>query len=109
MVTTNIIFNFFLNISWDRACPDLKEEITLSDAVDNTLGLTGGYLGLVGAEDGFDKRFRIPGTSMRYQCSEGFHTGSGNNPVQVLTCTAGRKVDLSGLSQCRRKEFFHIL
>ena len=102
-------FLFFLNISWDRACPDLKEEITLSDAVDNTLGLTGGYLGLVGAEAGFDKRFRIPGTSMRYQCSEGFHTGSGNNPVQVLTCTAGRKVDLSGLSQCRRKEFFHIL
>ena len=94
--------------SWDRACPDLKEQITLSDAVDNSLGLSGGYLELVGAEAGFDQKYRIPGTSVNYQCSQGFDTGSGNNPVQTLTCTAGRKVDLSGLLQCRRKWLVHI-
>ena len=75
----------------------------MSEAVDNSLGLTGGYLELVGAENGFEQSYRIPGTSLKYQCSQGFDTGNGNNPVQTLTCTAGRKVDLSGLSQCRRK------
>ena len=82
----------------------MKEQITVSDAVDNSLGLTGGFLELVGAETGFDQNYRIPGTSMKYQCSEGFDIGSGSNPVQTLTCTAGRKVDFSGLSQCRRKK-----
>ena len=77
----------------------------MSEAVDNSLGLTGGYLELVGAETGFEQSYRIPGTSMKYQCSQGFDTGNGNNPVQVLTCSAGRKVDFSGLSQCRRKNF----
>ena len=96
-------FALYPLFSWDRACPDLKEQITLGDAVDNSLGLAGGSLGLVGAEAGFDQRYRIPGTSMKYQCSEGFDTGNGNNPVQTLTCTAGRKVDFSGISQCRRK------
>ena len=96
------------SLSWDRACPDLKEKITRTDAVDNSLGLTGGYLGLVGAEAGFDQRYRVPGTTMKYQCSEGFDIGNGDNPVQSLTCTAGRKVDFSGVSQCRRKSKIKI-
>ena len=86
----------------------LKEKITRIDAIDNSLGLTGGYLGLAGAEAGFDQRYRVPGTTMWYQCSEGFDIGNGDNPVQSLTCTAGRKVDFSGVSQCRRKSIIKI-
>ena len=102
----NLLPDTITLISWDRACPDLKEHITLVDAVDNSLGLTGGSLELVGAETGFDQRYRVPGTTMKYQCSEGFDIGNGDNPVQSLTCTAGRKVDFSGLTQCRRKSLW---
>ena len=61
------------------------------------------------AEAGFDQRYRVPGTTMKYQCSEGFDIGNGDNPVQSLTCTAGRKVDFSGLTQCRRKSLWSDL
>jgi hypothetical protein len=93
--------------SWDRACPELLDNLVSSAAVDNTQGATG-YLGIEDGDTGFDKEYRIPGSAMKYKCSTGFDIGNLENPEQVLKCTAGRKVDFSSLTPCQRKKQDHF-
>ena len=80
-----------------ESCPGPKQ------FVDETKGVTGGYLGLVAAGTDFHKDHRIPGSVMKYQCSAGFDTGEGVNDEQEFKCTAGRKVSFDNMLQCRRK------
>ena len=81
----------------------------LPEYSDNTQGVEG-WLELKGAEQGFNKDHRIPGTAHKYQCKAGFQlddgTGEadGTNPEQILACQGSRKVDFSGITKkCVRK------
>ena len=90
------------NYSWNRSCPDLQTAIANSVTVDNSKGVNG-YLELVGAATGFDYRYRIPGSTMKYKCSNGFDIGDGTNPEQLLICSFDRKVSFGNVQKCQRK------
>ena len=90
------------NYSWSRSCPDLQTAIANSVTVDNSKGLDGS-LQLVGAATGFDSRYRIPGSTMKYKCSKGFDVGDGTNPEQLFICRFKRQVDFGIVKKCERK------
>ena len=69
---------------------------------DNSLGPTG-WLELQSAATGFYKKYRIPGTTMKYKCNEGFYLADQTNPMQELTCQASRKVDFTNVNMCTRE------
>ena len=92
---------FYLFRNWDRACPELEDEIySLSN---NTLAT--GYMDIQTAPTGFDKAYRIPGAQMNYKCSSGFGLPTGDNPEQILKCPGSRKIDRTQVTLCERKNY----
>ena len=91
---------YFLYASWTRACPELEDKIY--EMSDNSLGPTG-WLEIQGALAGFNKNYRIPGTTMKYKCNTGFYLADQTNPIQELTCQASRKVDFTNVNMCTRE------
>ena len=81
----------------------MMDEINVTEVVDNSYGPGGGHMEFQSAKTGFWPDHRIPGSVMTYRCSHGFDIGEGQNPDQDLKCTAGRKVDFSGVSRCKRR------
>ena len=73
---------------------------------DNSLGPTG-WLELQSAGTGFNKKYRIPGTTMKYKCNTGFYQADQTNPMQELTCQASRKVDFTTVNMCTREFSSH--
>ena len=73
---------------------------------DNSLGPTG-WLELQSAGTGFAKKYRIPGTMMKYKCNTGFYLADQTNPMQELTCQASRKVDFTTVNMCTREFSSH--
>ena len=98
----NTIYHLLRN--WKRGCPEMREDIP--SLANNTVA-TGGHLELVGAVDGFNASIRVPGSQMRYQCSEGFGMEGGSNPVQELQCLGSRLIDRTTVAICERKKTFH--
>ena len=89
---------YWVYSTWTRACPHLEDRIY--SMADSSQGPTG-WLELKSPNTGFDRKYRIPGTSMKYKCSRGFDLANDTNPEQVLTCQASRLVDLSNVAQCK--------
>ena len=90
---------WYLHRSWQRECPDM--ELKLHHLANNTLAT--GWLERVGAASGFHVSYRIPGTTMKYKCSNGFDLPNGTNPNQLLSCSANRKVDTTHIDHCERE------
>ena len=91
---------YWLYRNWIRACPELSDKIySLSN---NTLAT--GYMKLVGATSGFNKNYRVAGTTMKYQCSDGFELPDGSNPQQELQCPGSLMIDRTQVTLCERKQ-----
>ena len=73
----------------------------LPEFADNTLA--SGWLGLVSASTGFSVEQRVPGSSYKYQCSEGYYLSDKSNPEQTLSCEGTRAVDTSAIQKCSRE------
>ena len=82
----------------------MREDIP--SLANNTVA-TGGHMELVGAVDGFNSSITVPGSQMRYQCSEGFGMEDGSNLVQELQCLGSRLIDRTTVAICERKKAFH--
>ena len=91
---------YYLLRNWERDCTDMAEEIP---SLANNTQATGGHLELVGAFDGFNESIRVPGSRMRYQCSDGFGMEDGTNPIQELQCLGSRMIDRAQITLCERK------
>ena len=95
---------YYIYSSWNRACPEMEDKIY--EMSNNTLGPEG-WLELKHASTGFNKKYRVPGTTMKYKCSTGYDLEDESNPYQEVTCQASRKVDFSNIKPCKRK--FHLV
>jgi hypothetical protein len=76
-------------------------ETKIHSLANNTLAT--GWLELESAAAGFSKNYKIPGTKMKYKCSEGFSQPDGTNPNQKLSCSGSLKVDMTQIRLCERK------
>ena len=91
---------YWLYRNWNRACPELSDKIySLSN---NTLAT--GYMKLVGAPSPFKMSHRVAGSTMNYQCSDGFALPDGTNPVQELQCPGSLVIDRTSVTHCERKQ-----
>ena len=105
--SSNSIYWLFRN--WNRACPELSEKIySLSN---NTLAT--GFMELVGAPSPFKKNYRVAGTTLKYQCSDGFALPDGSNPQRELQCPGSLIIDRTQVTLCERKQVdispFHLV
>ena len=84
---------------WSRSCDLLQDRIY--EFADNSE--ISGWLEIKTASPGFNTKYRVPGTTFQYRCSEGFELPTNENPDQDMVCEGSRRVLTDDIVSCVRK------
>ena len=84
---------------WSRSCDLLQDRIY--EFADNSE--ISGWLEIKTASPGFNTKYRVPGATFQYRCSEGFELPTNENPDQDMVCEGSRRVLTDDIVSCVRK------